>query len=258
VKDAEPGMQALLKKYRKHIAIDTGKNRAPLSMKNIDKLIVDAGTERYEDYVNVNGLFRDFEDGENLIYSIGKITEPDLLRAEIDDKGNVDLYFYPDQSGISYVEIHATDTEGAMGIIPFIVIVYDPDRGNLALFKPVSASSIEANSTDTSFVNDGLVDTRWSSAWADDQWLMVDLKDLFTISRFHLNWEFAFGLEYELEVSLDKENWERVYTEKKGDGKIDEITIEPAKARYVRLKGIRRATEWGFSLWEFEVYAWEQ
>ncbi|MBN1698546.1 MAG: discoidin domain-containing protein [Spirochaetales bacterium] len=255
--DAAPGMLALLEKYREYIAVDIGKNRPPLSMKTIDNLIVDIGTERYEDYVNVGGLFRDFEDGEKLDYSIGNITNPELLAASIDGNGNVDLTFFPEQNGLSYIEITAKDSAGAVGTASFIVIVHDPLHGNLALFKPAVSSSDEGEALAPRFLNDGLADTRWSSSWADDQWVYIDLGQVFSVGRIVLNWEVAFGLAYDIQVSRDAENWETVYHEDKSDGKIDEFSVGPKDARYVRMYGIKRATQWGFSLWEFEIYAAE-
>ena len=50
---------------------------------------------------------------------------------------------------------------------------------------------------------------------------------------------------------------ETVFHDKKSERKIDEFTIEPVEARYVKMNGIERATQWGFSLWEFEIYVAE-
>jgi hypothetical protein len=37
---------------------------------------------------------------------------------------------------------------------------------------------------------------------------------------------------------------------------VDDITLaSPASGRYVRLLGTQRSTVYGYSLWEFEVYA---
>ena len=55
-------------------------------------------------------------------------------------------------------------------------------------------------------------------------------------------------------VSLDNKTWKSVYEQKTSDGKIDEIELKSVPARYVKFDGIKRATEWGFSMWEFEVY----
>lgn len=48
-------------------------------------------------------------------------------------------------------------------------MVYDPLRGNLALFKTATASTIEMESVKTPYINDGLTDTRWSSIYKDNE-----------------------------------------------------------------------------------------
>ncbi|MFE7243309.1 hypothetical protein [Streptomyces sp. NPDC057580] len=35
--------------------------------------------------------------------------------------------------------------------------------------------------------------------------------------------------------------------------RVDELTVDPVTARYVRMQGIKRATGWGYSLWRLEV-----
>jgi hypothetical protein len=47
-----------------------------------------------------------------------------------------------------------------------------------------------------------------------------------------------------------------VYSTTTGDGGVDDITLSsPASGRYVRMLGTQRATIYGYSLWEFEIYA---
>ena len=101
---------------------------------------------------------------------------------------------------------------------------------------------------------DGREDTRWSSEFADAQWLEVDLGQLTTVSSVTLTWERACGRAYAIEVSTDAANWKEVWRTEKGKGGVDEITFSPVKARYVRFRGDRRATDFGFSLWEMQVF----
>jgi hypothetical protein len=39
-----------------------------------------------------------------------------------------------------------------------------------------------------------------------------------------------------------------------GDGGVDELTFAPTQARFVRFLGVRPATQFGYSLWDFEVH----
>jgi len=100
---------------------------------------------------------------------------------------------------------------------------------------------------------DGDPGTRWSSAFRDPQWIAVDLGAPAAITRVKLNWEAAFATEYRIEVSEDGSRWTTVREVTGGDGGVDDLEVS-AKGRYVRVYGTRRATGYGYSLWELEVY----
>ncbi|MGQ7887509.1 discoidin domain-containing protein [Paenibacillus sp. WC2504] len=124
---------------------------------------------------------------------------------------------------------------------------------NLALNKQ-TASSPDYHRSSADAV-DGRLDRRWESAFADNQWMTVDLGAKQTINRVLLNWENAYGKAYTIDVSIDGETWHTVYSTDNGNGDIDDISFSPVEARYVKMNGIKRGTPYGFSLWEFEVYA---
>jgi hypothetical protein len=130
----------------------------------------------------------------------------------------------------------------------------DGNQGNLALNKVAVASSVEHGGVAAVKSVDGDASTRWSSAFVDDAWIRLDLGSVQTIDRVRLNWEAAYGKRYNLQVSNDATNWTTVYTESNGNGGIDDITIGTQRARYVRMQGLQRGTQWGYSLFEFEVY----
>ncbi|MCW2643850.1 MAG: licheninase, partial [Dactylosporangium sp.] len=58
--------------------------------------------------------------------------------------------------------------------------------------KSTTASSVENTGTPASSAVDGNTGTRWSSAFADPQWLQVDLGSTATICQVVLNWESAY------------------------------------------------------------------
>jgi hypothetical protein len=100
---------------------------------------------------------------------------------------------------------------------------------------------------------DGNEATRWSSAFSDPQWIMVDLGARFDVRRVKLNWERAYATAYQIQVSDDAQHWTTALDVTKGDGGVDEHDLSTS-ARYLRIKGTARATGWGYSLWELEVY----
>jgi beta-glucosidase len=126
---------------------------------------------------------------------------------------------------------------------------------NLALTAAATASSAENAGTSASAAIDGdLTTTRWSSAFSDPQTIELDLGAKASISQITLHWEAAFGKAYTIEVSNDRSTWTPVETVTNGDGGTDDFTGLTATARYVRLTGTARATVYGYSLYEFEVY----
>jgi beta-galactosidase len=131
-----------------------------------------------------------------------------------------------------------------------------PEDG-IARGKPVRASSTYME-PDSDYrpenAVDGLPETRWSSEFSDPQWLAIDLGAPMSISRVILDWETACARSYAIQVSLDGTTWQDVYTTTGGKGDTEEIKFSPATARWVRLYGTKRATPFGYSLWEMRVF----
>jgi len=128
-----------------------------------------------------------------------------------------------------------------------------PVLGNVALNRPAVSFSVENLDLAASNAVDGDLTTRWSSQFGDLQWLHVDLGARKDIKRVILHWETAYGKAYQIQVSDDAVNWTDVYSTTAGDGEVDNLGMS-ASGRYVRIIGTQRGGEWGYSLWELEVY----
>lgn len=133
-----------------------------------------------------------------------------------------------------------------------VVFISDglPQAENLALNKTAVASSEmqpAGNAVDGNNV------TRWESVFSDPQWISVDLGQSYEIGQVVLDWETAHGNQYQIQVSDDNSNWTTIYDETNGDGGTDDIQLT-GNGRYIRMYGTSRGTEWGYSLYEFEVY----
>ncbi len=121
--------------------------------------------------------------------------------------------------------------------------------------KSATASSSE-NGVGTSAPNavDGDAGTRWSSEHSDPQWLMVDLGTNTAIHKVTLNWEAAYATSYKIQVSdTGTSGWRDLYSTTTGAGGNESLTVN-GTGRYVRVYGTARATGYGYSLWEFQVY----
>ncbi|GIH20035.1 discoidin domain-containing protein [Rugosimonospora africana] len=119
--------------------------------------------------------------------------------------------------------------------------------------RPATASSVENAGSPASAAVDGNTGTRWSSAFSDPQWLQVDLGSTATISQVVLQWESAYATAFQLQVSADASTWSTIYSTTTGTGGTQTLNVS-GSGRYVRVYGTARATGYGYSLWEFQVY----
>jgi beta-glucanase (GH16 family) len=150
----------------------------------------------------------------------------------------------------------ATVSGGQMNIDYVAVYNKAPGGGGtsglLSQGKPATASSTENSGTPASAAVDGNTGTRWSSAFSDPQWLRVDLGATHTISQVKLNWEAAYAKAFQIQTSTDGTNWTTVYSTTTGTGGNQTLNVS-GSGRYVRVYGTQRATQYGYSLWEFQV-----
>lgn len=142
------------------------------------------------------------------------------------------------------------------------VVEFPAARGdvvtNLAAGRTATASSYQSDITGTfppARAVDGNGATRWASNWSDSQWIQVDLGSSRQVARVVLRWEAAYGKRFRIEVSADGATWRTVATVSDGSGGVDNVPFAATTARYVRMVGVQRGTQHGYSLHEFEVYA---
>jgi hypothetical protein len=163
----------------------------------------------------------------------------------------------PTAAGTSNVTVTAKDTTGATGSASFTWTVNSSGgtcgTTNLALNHPATASSTENAGTPASAAVDGNLGTRWSSAFSDPQWIQVDLGSTQTICQVVLNWEAAYGKAFQIQTSADGSTWTTIYSTTTGTGGTQTLNVS-GTGRYIRMYGTARATQYGYSLWEFQVY----
>ncbi len=131
---------------------------------------------------------------------------------------------------------------------------YDVSKENVAAGKTAFASSEENGGVKADKVCDGDMNTRWSSQWTDDEWIVVDLGEVMPIAQVKLHWEAAYGRDYVVQFSEDGETY---YDKRTTTNNSLRDTIEgfPAEyTRYIRVKCSKRATGYGYSLFEIEAF----
>lgn len=125
---------------------------------------------------------------------------------------------------------------------------------NLARGKQVTVSSTEASGNIASNAVDGNTSTRWASTNADQQYYIVDLGSAQSVSSVILQWEAAYAKQFQIQTSTDNINWNTVYSNYSNTGGTNTITFPSTTARYVKMYAFQRATTYGYSLYEFEIY----
>jgi len=136
------------------------------------------------------------------------------------------------------------------------VVVPPPVGDNLALKKPITSASTATDLQAASLAVDGNASTRWESKQGEDnKCLTIDLLQIVKISDIIINWEAACASQYSVEISTDDVNWTQVFSTTTGIAGEQRIILpDTPQGRYMRINCIKRATQYGFSIWEVEVY----
>ncbi|MGL1933857.1 MAG: discoidin domain-containing protein [Fibrobacterales bacterium] len=140
-------------------------------------------------------------------------------------------------------------------VLLFAVIASAQNLTLVSVNKPATAKSSESSSLSASKALDNSMTTRWASAFFDNQWYEIDLEKEYPIEKIVLMWEGAYGKDYRVLGSKDSQNWTELSSRYGGNGGIDQHIDSYGSYRYIKLDLIKRATQWGFSLYEIEVYA---
>ena len=147
---------------------------------------------------------------------------------------------------ITITEDTETATEGnELALTPNPAPAAPPaiDRSNLAFDKPVAASEGFEDGCDPENAVNGTDDyPEWGPTAEGDKWLVVDLGEEMSISRYvvsHISTagdpEYLNTKDFKIQKSSDQSKWEDVDVV---DGNVEAITdknLEPFTARYVRL-----------------------
>ena len=211
-------------------------------------------TNTTSNVINLNEVFDSETEGMTLQYEVMSNSNNDLIRPFIENN-ELKLELYANQTGVGEVVVQAQDTNGKTVSSSFTVSLYDPGSDDLLLYRRAYSSSDENSEHPAVFAIDGNEETRWSSNYSDDQWIAVELEEAKTIQKVKLHWEAAYSENYEIQISQDGADWTTMHHETSGDGNWDEIVFDEVEAKYVRMKGNQRGTEWGYSLYAFQAFS---
>ena len=119
-----------------------------------------------------------------------------------------------------------------------------------------SASTVEQNLPQftADHANDGDPATRWSSEHTDDQWLQVKFASPQHLGKLVLRWETAHAAAYRIETSADGTTWTDAADVTGSQGGTETVWIDESGVNYLRMQGISRATQFGYSIYELAAY----
>ncbi len=141
--------------------------------------------------------------------------------------------------------------------VPLVVSVTADASADLVLSRgrPVLASSTAGAAYPATGAVDGDTRSRWASVTGPGtQWLRVDLGSVQRVTRVRLMWERAYASTYRIQTSSDAASWTDLHTTRSGDGGTDDLSGLAGSGRYLRVLATQRATPYGYSLWEVQVY----
>ena len=125
---------------------------------------------------------------------------------------------------------------------------------NFALASNGATATASSGNADAAI--DGNNGTRWESAFTDDETFTLNMGKARTFNYIRINWEGAYCTQFELTYSTDGVAYQPLYTETAlAAAGWQEIYFEaPVTAQYIKYHGTKRATGYGQSFYEFQVY----
>jgi hypothetical protein len=166
------------------------------------------GDANLHDLTLTAALGQTVSDRRTLRFGIRQIGyQYDMPIVPVDDVAPQTIDF-PTQNA-QYVRLQGGKRATNWGISLWTLSVVDsasPDA-DLAASKSATASSVDNDGNPARNAVDGDPGTRWSSAYADDQWIQVDLGSAVTFDRLLLSWEQAYAATFTVQISQDGQTW---------------------------------------------------
>lgn len=125
-----------------------------------------------------------------------------------------------------------------------------------------AASSVEYDRVDfqPQYASDGDVHTRFSSWRSDDEWLQLEFDRPIRADLARLSWEVdgACAAAYKIQTSNDGQKWTDVASVSESTCATDVVVLEETgPVQFVRMQGVERASNYGYSIFTFSLFAME-
>lgn len=151
---------------------------------------------------------------------------------------------------VRYVQVALPETAAPVSLSGIAI-----RSGDKAAATPVQVSSVANQLNIAAHLTDGSASTRWESTASDPQWAEVDLGSTQDIGSVRLSWEAAAAKAFSVQVSDDGQTWRTVASTSNATGGTMTIPIpDGTSARYVKVEGTQRLTQYAYSLYSLNVY----
>jgi hypothetical protein len=123
-----------------------------------------------------------------------------------------------------------------------------------ALNHPANASSTYGAGFEPAKAVDGTSATRWSSTFSDGQWWEVDLGASRNVDTVVVNWENAYASTYRISTATRSGRYTTVTDVTISSPGSHSTSFTSRQARWIRITGLTRATAFGISFWDVNVF----
>lgn len=185
-----------------------------------------------------------------------------------DEKGVAVCY---EQDGNYTITVRATDYARYTGSITVtgdctVDCTMVPGDYNVALYRPVTASSVDNSGYTAEMVNDEECATNWHPIESDSVggWLLFDLGDIKELHGLRLSSRFqSYASAYTVEVSDDGETFTRVadLTDTRNrfvNDHLEEHYFTSTYGRYVRVTFLKRGDSFNYEIFDLQLLSNEQ
>ncbi len=157
-------------------------------------------------------------------------------------------------SGTYVFKLTGSNTSGSNSMQVTITVSTPGSGSDLAFMKPTTSSGVETSATSADMAVDGNSTTRWSSAFAENQWWQVDLQHQVMPTTINMVWEAAYAKVFNIQISADNNTWFPLYTNSVFTGGTSTIpNTSSLSGRYLKVNCVQRATTYGSSFYSFNL-----
>ena len=168
-------------------------------------------------------------------------------------------FFFDDEIVAMGSDINAEDGFDVHTVVENRKLTKKGINNGMTELKVKSLSSAGDDGNVVANVQDDNLDTRWSLAGTEDCWFVAELEKASEISHVGLAFYNATNGNaaiFDLEISMDGENWEKVYSGRSNgvNSQMEAFPMQNKTAKYIRYNGHGRVSSIWNSVTEFKVY----